>query len=462
MDEAGGKDRAAELGERLGRLQIQLDAQRDEIATLRAQLWDLQRNPLADEPVAHPRRPEPSFAPRPMPPPPPQPPPPQPPVRPIPAAVPPPFVAAPHPPKAPTAAPAFAAYVPPANEAKPEAHRSLENRIGSQFFNRIGIVAVFIGVALFLKLAYDNHWIHTTPTGRVTGVLIVGAGIVLWSERFRRKGYAVFSYSLKAIGTGTLYLALWASFHMYHLLPASVALIAMIAVTAWNAVMAWMQDAELLAVYALVGGFATPVLLGPGGNHETFLFSYILAMDVAVLLLLTKKPWQRLLLGSFPGTVTYFIGWYVEFFTSAQAGLTGLFVVLLAAPFAAVALVGKQREDAGEGLLAPLAAASFMALGLYSVLQDSGRHAWLPWGAVALAAVYLLLMRVRRNGIAEAVHLAIAIIFLTIAIPLKAEGRWITIGWLAAAPWNAAPSRSPSPCNWSPCYSPSRVTNNRR
>ncbi len=311
------------------------------------------------------------------------------------------------------------------------ARRSVENRIGSQLFNRIGIVALLVGVALFLKLAIDNHWIHFTPTGRVLAGLLGGAGLVLWSERFRRKGYAPFSYSLKAVGTGTLYLSLWASFQMYHLLPASVALAAMIAVTVWNAVMAWAQDSELLAAYALIGGFGTPALLGTGGNHEVFLFTYLLAMDVAVILLLVRKPWQRLLLGSFPSTALYFIGWYTRFFTEDKSGLTALFAILLSAPFVAVALVGKQREEASEGVLAPLAAAAFLAAGLYSVLEDSHRHGWLPWVAVVLAAFYLALMRARRSTVAEAVHLAIAVVFLTIAIPLKAEGRWITIGWLA-------------------------------
>src|SRR6202035_2940184 len=37
--------------------------------------------------------------------------------------------------------------------------KSLENRIGSQLFNRVGIIAVLVGVAWFLKLAVDNGWI---------------------------------------------------------------------------------------------------------------------------------------------------------------------------------------------------------------------------------------------------------------------------------------------------------------
>ena len=77
--------------------------------------------------------------------------------------------------------------------------QSLESRIGSQWFNRIGILAVLIAAAWFLKLAIDNHWIG--PLGRVLIGLVAGAGLIAWSERFRTHGYAAFSYSLKAVGS---------------------------------------------------------------------------------------------------------------------------------------------------------------------------------------------------------------------------------------------------------------------
>ena len=45
----------------------------------------------------------------------------------------------------------------------PKVKGSLENRIGSQLFSRIGIVALLIATTLFLKWAIDNHFIvpHT-------------------------------------------------------------------------------------------------------------------------------------------------------------------------------------------------------------------------------------------------------------------------------------------------------------
>jgi uncharacterized membrane protein len=325
------------------------------------------------------------------------------------------------------------------NAASPRA--SLENRIGSQLFSRVGIVALLFGAAWFLKLAMDNHWIGRL--GRVLVGLIAGAGLIVWSERFRSQGFKAFSWSLKASGSGVLYLSLWAAFQLYHLLPAPVALGAMILVSAWNAFMAWSQDSEVLAAYALAGGMATPLLLSTGGNHEIFLFTYILAIDIAMVLLLRLKPWPLLLLGAFPATVAYFIGWYVGFNSAAQLAPTVLFVSLFFVVFASVPIGWKEGEQlAGTGkqgafriteIFLPLANAIFASLALYSLLQDAGHHSLLPWLMVIFAVVYLGLLRLPQTSIASAVHLSLAIVFLTVAIPLKASGRWITVGWFAEA-----------------------------
>ncbi|HZD50531.1 MAG TPA: DUF2339 domain-containing protein, partial [Silvibacterium sp.] len=203
-------------------------------------------------------------------------------------------------------------------EARTEARddRSLESRIGSQWFNRIGILAVLVGMAWFLKLAIDNHWIG--PSGRVIIGLVAGAGLIAWSERFRSRGFAAFSYSLKAVGSGILYLSLWAAYELFALIPSALAFSAMILVTAFNGFMCWLQDSELLALYAIVGGFSTPLLVANGENHEVSLFSYLLLLDTAVLLLVSLRPWSRLLVGAFAGTAFFFLGWAFRFYSDAQ------------------------------------------------------------------------------------------------------------------------------------------------
>ena len=81
-------------------------------------------------------------------------------------------------------------------------------------------------------------------------------------------------------------------------------------------------------------------------------------------------------------------------------------------------------------MLFPLANAAFLACVLYSVFEDSGLHSSLAWLMVVLAALYLGLMQLQKTSAAAAVHLAVAVVFLTIAIPLKASGQSLTTAWL--------------------------------
>jgi uncharacterized membrane protein len=325
-----------------------------------------------------------------------------------------------------------------AGTSKPSS--SLENRLGAQVFNRVGIIALLIGATWFLKLAIDNQWIG--PVGRVLIGLIAGAGLIVWSERFRRKGFPAFSYSLKAIGSGVLYLTLWAAYQLYHVMPPPVALGGMILVTAWNAYMAWVQNAELLAAYALAGGLSTPLLLSTGGNHQIFLFTYLLAIDAATVALVRVKPWPRLLLAAFPATALYFIGWYSRFYEEPAFAVTIIFVGLFFLVFTMVSLrdvpedvethrsVFRSISRFIPQILLPLGNAAFGSLALYSVMQDSGRHWFLPWLMLIFAAIYLLITRLPQGPVAAAMHLSLAVVFLTIAIPLKASGHWITVAWL--------------------------------
>jgi len=321
---------------------------------------------------------------------------------------------------------------------------SLENRIGSQWFNRIGILAVLIAMAWFLKLAIDNHWIG--PLGRVLIGLIAGAALIVWSERFRRRNYPAFSYSLKAVGSGTLYLSLWASFSLYHLLPSGVAFAAMIAVTAFNGIIAWVQDSELLAAYAIAGGLSTPLLLSTGENHEIALFSYLLLLDLAMLALVCLKPWSRLLCGAFAGTLVFYCGWDAEFYRADELAVTAFFVVVFFLLFAVAPRLALSHPEGVPGgaiwdhlvrTLMPVANAFFGFLALLEIFWDADHHGAGPWLAVIFAAFYLLMLNLPARGrwqqssaSLDGLHLTAVITFLTIAIPLKAHGRWITIGWL--------------------------------
>jgi len=311
----------------------------------------------------------------------------------------------------------------------------LEARIGSHWLNRIGITAVLVCAAYFLKYAFDNKWIG--ETGRIAIGLISGIAIVLWSERFRSKGYRLFSFSLKAVGIGVLYLSLWAAFQVYHLMPSEVVFACMLVVTCATCAMALTQDAEILAVYSIVGGFATPLLLSTGVNREIALFSYVTLLDLGILGLVAFKPWRRLLWFGYAGTLILYLAWYAEYYDRKQFEPTLIFASIFFAVFA-VAPILMLRQERGAGTM-PLAFAFVNAvtffLQAYAMISDISNTA-MAWFSLALAAVYLGLNAARPRSsdkAAEAnlklMHLALAIALITVAIPIRLNTHWITIGW---------------------------------
>jgi uncharacterized membrane protein len=327
---------------------------------------------------------------------------------------------------------------PPAPGTYPPARsdRSLESRIGSQWFNRIGIFAVLIGMAWFLKLAIDNHWVG--PAGRVLIGIITGAALIAWSERFRSRGYAGFSYSLKAIGTGVLYLSLWAAYSLFHLLPAPVAFIAMVLITAVNGLMAWTQDSELLALYALVGGYLTPLLLSSGENHQVALFTYLFVLNVATLTLAVLRPWSHLLAVAFAGSLFYFILWSFSYYSVDQFASTAFFLALYFLLFVfaprLVRETGADKPDIFAVHVLPFANAALSFLGFYILLDSPAGDGAQSLAAALFAAFYFMLMRLPSHLTREsqreaqsrlkAYDLLIAIAFLAVALARAIHYYW--------------------------------------
>ncbi len=324
---------------------------------------------------------------------------------------------------------------------------SLESRIGSHFFNRIGILALLIGAAWFLKFAIDNGWIG--PTARVLIGLGAGVGVTAGSEWFRLRGYKSFSYSLKALGTGLLYLSLWAAYSLFGLIPLGAAFFAMVLVTAANAWLCWRQNSEVLAFYAAVGGFLTPLLLWSARSPELPLFGYLLLLDLAVLALVALRPWSRLLLAAFAGTAVYAVGWYVQHYRPAAFGLTAFFVVVFFLVFSAAPQVLRNLrlatatasltfEDHLALLLLPLLNGLLAFAELYALLSEPVSAGLRSWVAFGFAAFYLGMLRVARSPrlagtptrLSET-YLLLSVLAFTGAIPVACEGRLIAVCWSA-------------------------------
>ncbi|HEY8183197.1 MAG TPA: DUF2339 domain-containing protein [Thermoanaerobaculia bacterium] len=323
---------------------------------------------------------------------------------------------------------------PPSVVVPPPPKKSVESLIGAHWLNRVGIAALLIGVAFFLKYAFENEWIG--PAARVGIGVAAGIALLVWSERFHRHGQRAFAHSLEVVAVGILYLSIWASSQTYSILSNGASFGAMAIVSIALVALAIRHQSEFLAGLALTSGFLTPVLLSTGVNREVALFSYVSLLDVAALVLVALYPWVRALTVAFLGTLFLYIGWCSAFYSKAQMPRTIAFITFFLLLFAVVPLLRRWKDRGiafGVLLVLPFVNAFVYFAELSWIIEDPVR---LARYAVALSAFFLILafaLQLRRDVDLSVAHLAICLGFVTIAIPLQFHALWITIGWLAEA-----------------------------
>ena len=316
---------------------------------------------------------------------------------------------------------------PPARTGEAPVHpTTIESTIGAHWLNRIGIAAVLVGAAFFLKYAFENNWIG--PAMRVLIGVACGVTVLGWAEVFHAKRHALFAHTLDVIGTGVLYLSIWAASQTFSLIGNGKAFAAMMVVTVAVVSLALRHRSEFLAGVALTGGFLTPVLLATGINQEVQLFAYVALLDVAALVLVALHPWMRALAVAFFGTFALYVAWAADYYTHDQLGRTVGFVTLFFLIFGVLPLL---RRATRVFLILPFLNAIAYFSELAVLLHDEPKQ--LALYAAVLAIFFFVIaiaVRLHDDDLAGA-HLALALGFITLAIPLRFDLLAITIGWLA-------------------------------
>ena len=163
----------------------------------------------------------------------------------------------------------------------------------------IGILTLVIGIGYFVKYAIDKNWIGETARfiiGMLTGFGIMGIGY------FIQKNYKTFSSIISGGGIAILYLSVTLAFQEYHLFTQNIAFIFLVFITILAVIIAYFYNSEVLIIFALIGGFASPLMVSNGNSNYLFLFIYISLLNLAMLAISYLKNWKS-------------IGWF-SFFTS--------------------------------------------------------------------------------------------------------------------------------------------------
>jgi uncharacterized membrane protein len=219
----------------------------------------------------------------------------------------------------------------PAAGARPVAADSLEARIGMRWMLYVGTATLVLGLAFFVKYAFDNQWITErlrVGLGAAAGLALVAAG-----RSFASRGYVLHGRVLEGGGFATLYVSTYAALNFYSLLSAPVAFGLLFAV---SLAAGWEADRHRslgLALAAVIGGFLAPFTIGMTTGGQVALFGYAALLVALTVALSRRHEWRGPIVAAYGLTIVTVLSWLGTRYRPADYLGTEAFLTLFCALF---------------------------------------------------------------------------------------------------------------------------------
>jgi uncharacterized membrane protein len=311
---------------------------------------------------------------------------------------------------------------------------TMEYAVASNWLLRIGVLILVSGIGFFLKYSIDNGLLG--EHARVALTVLTGVGMVVGGVKLVGGRYHLFSQGMLGGGIAVLYFSVFAAFSFYHLIGASLSFALMALVTACAATLAVRLNAMLIAIFAIIGGYCTPILLSTGVVNFVGLFSYMLLLGIGTLSINRYKQWHLL------NYLSFFFN-YLLFFGSMQSysadyvwqvlPFLAAFFILYSTMIFLFCLVNQAKSTLLDLVALLVNSAIFFATVYYLVAPLYGAE-WVALVAVFLAAFYVAHVYF---GLAKQIidkqlmlsFIGLSALFIAIALPLILSDQWITVSW---------------------------------
>ena len=331
-------------------------------------------------------------------------------------------------------------YIPDRKEKKQseatEVHEKswVEKLFTENLLTKIGIVTLVLGIAFFVKYAIDQDWIN--EVGRVAIGILTGAILIGIAHKLRQK-YHAFSSILVGGAIAVFYFTITLAFREYELFPQGVAFGILIVITILSVLFSLFYDSRELAVFSLLGGFASPLMISTGEGNYVILFTFILILNSGMLVLSVRKHWHIIGTISYVLTLIFYLTWLIGSFNDEVAG--GLvFAILFYIQFYILTVIdhfNANRKLSVYHAILLLTNNLFLLASCLRLLNDvtpDMRGIAVILMALFNAAAMIGLYKTKKidTGL---IYLLIAIILslVTLAIPIQLEGNAITMFWAA-------------------------------
>lgn len=337
-------------------------------------------------------------------------------------------------------------HVPTAWPTEPSAPNPFEKGIAflNRFFTegnpivRIGMVVMFFGLSFLVKYASNQGMFPIELRMAVVAAIAIALIGLGWKTRLKEGGYGLV---LQGGGIAALYLTIFAAAKMYSLMPTSLAFGLMFIIVMLGAMLAILQNAQVLALMATAGGFLAPILTSDGSGNHVGLFSFYLLLNIGILSIAWFKTWRLLNWVGFVFTFVITSAWGVlkyepHFYASTQPFLLAFFALYLIVSI----LFSLKQPPNLKGLVdgSLVFGLPIVGFGLQTALLKHTEYG-LAISAIVLAAIYIGLARMlwmkyqQTHRVLIESFIALGVTFATLTIPLALDAQWTSATWALEA-----------------------------
>ncbi len=301
-------------------------------------------------------------------------------------------------------------------------------------FAKIGIIITFFGVAFMVKYAAERSLFPVEA--RFIFAAIIGISFLIFGWRLRLSK-TLFGLLLQGGGVGVLYVTVFAAAKLFNMLPLGLALTVMIALVAFSALLAILQDAKYLALFGAAGGFLAPILTSTGGGSHVMLFSYYALLNLGIVSIAWYRSWRELNLLGFVFTFVIGLSWGAKYYQPMYFNSVEPFLILFFVFFVFIAVLFALRQPPQlkgyvDGTI--VFGVPIVAFALQTALIKDIQYG-LAFSALVMSALYVGLAISMWKRAAQGLRLliesflALGVVFGTLAIPLALDGHWTSAAW---------------------------------
>lgn len=315
----------------------------------------------------------------------------------------------------------------------------MEKIFGANYLSKIGMVGVLLGISFFLKYSFDNGWIG--PIGRIIIGYLAGAAFLGVGEYYRHK-FADWSRVFTGGGLAVLYFSTFAGYDFYSIFSLAGAVIVMSAITLLAGFLAVRYESLVVAIFGIVGGFLTPLLIGRNlDEYHLFRLLYVAVLNVGVLGISYFKRWSVLTFLAFLATTIYSLSSYdsvpvypMIFFISVYFALFSVCTFFFAKPEQTRDLPEFLKPDRTTHVLFIFSNGLVYFWFLYLLLKPEGSDT-LSLIALMMTGLYILqyftarLLTIDKDGYFSICLISAGLAFAAEAIFLAFDEWHVTVAW---------------------------------